>query len=337
MKTTKILTGDRPSGKLHLGHYAGSLKRRLELQDDCNNEMYIMIADMQALTDNFANPMKVRESIEDVMLDYLAVGINPELTTIFIQSQIPALAELSMYYMNLVSVARLQRNPTLKEEVKQKGYQNTMPVGFFCYPISQAADITAFDANIVPVGADQLPMLEQTRDIVRSFNKIYGKTLVEPVALLPRQQAGNRLPGLDGKTKMSKSLDNCIYLSDESDEITRKVMSMFTDPNHLRIEDPGNVEDNPVFTYLDVFCQDRATLQDMRLHYSRGGLSDTKVKKYLNEVLQSELEPIRQRRKQYEKNMDFVYTTLKKGAVTANLMANDTLDRVKNAIGLTMH
>jgi len=329
-----ILTGDRPTGKLHLGHYIGSLKRRLELQEDDKNNMYIMIADIQALTDNFNNPSKIKDSVLEIILDYLAVGLDPYKITIFIQSQISALAELTIYYMNLVSVARVQRNPTLKEEIKQKGFTDSIPVGFFCYPISQAADITAFNASIVPVGEDQLPMLEQTREIVRTFNSIYGDTLVEPIALLPSNRAGNRLPGTDGKSKMSKSFDNCIYLSDESDEITKKVMSMYTDPNHLKIDDPGEVENNPVFIYLDAFCTDRKTFKDMCEHYKKGGLGDIKVKKYLNDVLQEELAPIRKRRNEYKENIDYIYSVLKNGYEFANQTANKTLEGVKNAIGI---
>lgn len=329
-----ILTGDRPTGKLHIGHYVGSLKRRVELQNDNRNDMYVLIADMQALTDHADDPGKVRESVTQVLLDYLAVGLDPEKVTMFIQSQIPALSELTMYYMNLVSMGRLKRNPTVKEELQQKEFSNSIPAGFFCYPISQAADITAFDANIVPVGEDQLPMLEQTREIVRSFNALYGETLTEPAALLPSRKSCNRLPGIDGKTKMSKSLGNCIYLSDEADEITKKVMSMYTDPNHLKVEDPGNVTENPVFIYLDAFCSDTKTLEEMKAHYQRGGLGDVKVKRYLNEVLQAELEPIRIRRREYQKNIADVYALLKAGNEAANQKADETLRRVKRAIGI---
>jgi len=326
-----ILTGDRPTGKLHLGHYVGSLQNRVMLQDDYNQ--YILVADMQALTDNAGNPQKVRDNIIEVALDYLAAGIDPSKTNICIQSMIPELAELTMYYMNLVSVARLERNPTVKEELKLRKFgESGVPVGFLTYPISQAADITAFGASLVPVGEDQLPMLEQTREIVRKFNQTYGReVLVEPQALVPKI---SRLPGIDGKAKMSKSLGNAIYLADEPDEIKKKVMSMYTDPNHLRVEDPGNVEDNPVFMYLDAFGTDKETIEEMKAHYQRGGFGDVKVKKYLNEVLQATLEPIRKRRKEFEKSKAGVYKILDEGTKNARNIAKVTLANVKAAMGI---
>ena len=302
MKKETLLTGDRPTGKLHIGHYIGSLKNRVTLQNSELYNSYIMIADQQALTDNARNPEKIRNNLIEVALDYLSVGINPSKSTIFIQSQIPELNELTMHYLNLVTVARLERNPTVKSEIKERNFNMSIPAGFMIYPVSQAADITAFKANIVPVGEDQLPMIEQTREIVRSFNNIYKEdVLVEPRAILPKEGLG-RLPGIDGKAKMSKSLNNAIYLSDEPDVIKNKVMSMYTDPNHIRVEDPGTIENNTVFIYLDAFCNEIDKLQEMKMHYQRGGLGDVKVKKYLNEIIQAELEPIRNRRKEYEKN-----------------------------------
>ena len=337
-----ILTGDRPTGKLHVGHYVGSLKRRVELQNSGGfDKIFIMIADVQALTDNADNPEKVRQNIIEVALDYLAVGLDPAKSTLFIQSQIPELTELSFYYMNLVTVSRLQRNPTVKSEIQMRNFETSIPVGFFTYPISQAADITAFKATTVPVGEDQEPMIEQTREIVRKFNSVYGETLVEPDILLPDNAACLRLPGTDGKAKMSKSLGNCIYLSEEPDEIKKKVMSMFTDPNHLRVEDPGQVEGNPVFIYLDAFARDEhfaefapdyANLQEMKDHYSRGGLGDVKVKRFLNEVIQAELEPIRKRRKEFQKDIPYVYEVLRKGSEVAEAVAAQTLSDVKNAM-----
>ena len=336
-----ILTGDRPTGKLHLGHYIGSLKNRVKLQNEGNyDEMYIMIADSQALTDNFDNPTKVRDNVLNVALDYLSVGINPEKVTIFIQSQVPALTELSFYYMNLVTVSRLSRNPTVKNEIKEKNFEKTIPVGFFCYPISQAADITAFKANIIPVGNDQLPMLEQTNEIVSSFNRIYGETLVPCKAILNENKIAQRLPGLDGNAKMSKSLNNGIYLSDPSDVIYKKVMSMYTDPNHIKVEDPGKVEGNMVFTYLDVFSSDEQiskyseykTLDEMKKAYEKGGLGDVKIKKVLYNVLEEILSPIREKRKYYEEHLDEVYSILKEGTNKANKKANKTLKEVKKAI-----
>ena len=334
-----MLTGDRPTGRLHVGHYVGSLKRRVELQNTGDfDEMFVMIADAQALTDNADNPEKVRQNIIEVALDYLACGLNPEKCTMFIQSQIPQLCELSFYYMNLVTVSRLQRNPTVKSEIQMRNFEASIPVGFFTYPISQAADITAFKANVVPVGEDQLPMLEQTKEIVRKFNSVYGDTLVEPEILLPENQACLRLPGTDGKAKMSKSLGNCIYLSEEPDEIQKKVFSMFTDPTHIKVSDPGKLEGNTVFTYLDAFCRpeyfaeflpDYANLQELKDHYTRGGLGDMKVKRFLNNVLQAELEPIRNRRKEYQKDIPYVYEILKKGSEKAEAVAEKTLQEVK--------
>lgn len=336
-----ILTGDRPTGKLHLGHYIGSLKNRVVLQNEGNyDEMYLMIADSQALTDNFDNPKKVRDNIINVALDYLSVGIDPKKVNIFIQSQIPALTELSFYYMNLVTVSRLQRNPTVKNEIKEKNFEKSIPVGFFCYPISQAADITAFKANIIPVGNDQLPMLEQTNEIVSSFNRIYGETLVPCKAILNENKIAQRLPGLDGNAKMSKSLNNGIYLSDPSDVIYKKVMSMYTDPNHIKVEDPGKVEGNMVFTYLDVFSSNEQiskyseykTLDEMKKAYEKGGLGDVKIKKVLYNILEEILFPIREKRKYYEEHLDEVYSILKEGTNKANEKANKTLKEVKKAI-----
>lgn len=337
-----ILTGDRPTGRLHVGHYVGSLKGRVALQNSgAYSDIFIMIADAQALTDNADNPEKVRQNIIEVALDYLSCGLDPEKCTLFIQSQIPQLTELAFYYMNLVTVSRLQRNPTVKSEIKMRNFETSIPVGFFTYPISQAADITAFKATTVPVGEDQLPMIEQTREIVRSFNGIYGEALIEPEVLLPDNKACLRLPGIDGKAKMSKSLNNCIYLSDTAEDVKKKVMSMFTDPNHLKVEDPGQVEGNPVFTYLDAFCRDEhfaqfwpdyQNLQEVKDHYMRGGLGDVKIKRFLNEVLQAELEPIRTRRKEYEKDIPGVYEILRKGSIKAEAVAAKTLAEVKAAM-----
>ena len=337
-----MLTGDRPTGRLHVGHYVGSLKRRVELQDAGEyDDIFIMIADAQALTDNADNPEKVRQNIIEVALDYLACGLDPEKSTLFIQSQIPELCELSFYYMNLVTVSRLQRNPTVKSEIQMRNFEASIPVGFFTYPISQAADITAFKATTVPVGEDQLPMLEQTKEIVRKFNSVYGDTLVEPDILLPDNTACLRLPGTDGKAKMSKSLNNCIYLSEEPDSIKQKVLRMFTDPTNIKIEDPGKLEGNTVFTYLDAFCRpeyfaeflpDYADLDELKAHYQRGGLGDMKVKRFLNAVLQAELEPIRNRRKEYQKDIPYVYEILKKGSEKAESVAADTLRDVKEAM-----
>ena len=325
-----ILTGDRPTGRLHLGHYVGSLKRRVELQNSGEYEkIFIMIADAQALTDNADNPEKVRQNIIEVALDYLSVGIDPTKSNIFIQSQISQLTELTFYYMNLVTVSRLQRNPTVKSEIQMRNFEASIPVGFFCYPISQAADITAFKATTVPVGEDQEPMIEQCREIVRKFNSVYGEALVEPEILLPDNKACLRLPGTDGKAKMSKSLGNCIYLSDTPEEVKKKVMSMYTDPNHIRVEDPGNVENNTVFTYLDAFYKDKEHLEELKDHYRRGGLGDVKVKKFLNNVLQAELGPIRERRKMWEQRIPDVYDILREGSKVAEAKAAETLKDVK--------
>lgn len=337
-----ILTGDRPTGKLHVGHYVGSLKRRVELQN-CGeyDKIFIMIADAQALTDNAEHPEKVRQNIIEVALDYLACGLDPKKTTMFIQSQVEQLCELSFYYMNLVTVARLQRNPTVKAEIQMRNFEASIPVGFFTYPISQASDITAFKATTVPVGEDQLPMLEQTKEIVRKFNAVYGETLIEPDILLPDNKACLRLPGIDGKAKMSKSLNNCIYLSDTEDEVKKKIMSMFTDPNHLRVEDPGRVDGNPVFIYLEAFCKEEQfakylpeyqNLDELKAHYMRGGLGDVKVKRFLNAVMQEELEPIRTRRKEFEKDIPAIYRMLEEGSRTARAAAAETLADVKNAM-----
>lgn len=334
-----ILTGDRPTGRLHLGHYVGSLKRRVELQNSGEfDKIFIMIADAQALTDNADNPEKVRQNIIEVALDYLSCGLDPSKTNIFIQSQIPQLTELTFYYMNLVTVSRLQRNPTVKSEIQLRNFEASIPVGFFTYPISQTADITAFKATTVPVGEDQEPMLEQAREIVRKFNSVYGETLVEPDILLPDNKACLRLPGTDGKAKMSKSLGNCIYLSDTPEEVKRKVMSMYTDPDHIRVEDPGKIEGNCVFTYLDAFSSeedfkeflpDYNNLDELKDHYRRGGLGDVKVKKFLNNVLQKQLEPIRKKRHEYEKDIPGVYEILRKGTEAAYEAAQQTLNEVK--------
>lgn len=337
-----ILTGDRPTGKLHLGHYVGSLKRRVELQNSGEyDKIFIMIADAQALTDNADNPEKVRQNILEVALDYLSCGLDPAKSTLFIQSMVPQLTELTVYYMNLVTVSRLQRNPTVKSEIQMRNFEASIPVGFFTYPISQAADITAFRATTVPAGEDQMPMVEQTREIVHKFNSVYGETLTMPNILLPENQVCMRLPGTDGKAKMSKSLGNCIYLSDEPKDIKKKIMSMYTDPNHIRVEDPGQVEGNTVFTYLDAFCKpehfaefwpDYANLDEVKEHYQRGGLGDVKVKKFLNKVLEAELAPIRARRKEFEKDIPAVYEILKKGSEVARAEAEKTLHDVRDAM-----
>lgn len=339
-----ILTGDRPTGKLHLGHYVGSLKRRVELQNSGEyDEIYIEIADAQAITDNAHNLEKIRNNVIEVALDYLACGIDPEKSVIFVQSHVPELCELTFYYLDLVTLARLQRNPTIKEEIKLRKFENSIPAGFLTYPVSQAADITAFDANVIPVGDDQLPMIEQTREIARSFNNMYADIIVEPDAMLPENSICSRLPGLDGKAKMSKSLGNCIYLSDDEETIKKKVMSMFTDPNHLKIEDPGKVEGNPVFIYLDAFCTDDHfkkylpeynNLDELKDHYRRGGLGDVKIKRFLNDILQEELKPIRERRREYEKNIPLVYGILKKGSDKAQTKAHKKILDVKKAMGI---
>ena len=338
-----ILTGDRPTGKLHMGHYVGSLKRRVELQNSGEfDDIYNMIADAQALTDNFDNPEKVRQNIIEVALDYLSVGLDPAKSTLFIQSMVPQLTELSFYYMNLVTVSRVQRNPTVKSEIQMRGFGGSIPVGFFCYPISQAADITAFKATLVPVGEDQLPMLEQTKEIVRSFNRIYNTdALVEPDIMLPDNDICRRLPGTDGKAKMSKSLGNCIYLSDDEKTVQQKIMNMYTDPTHIKISDPGHLEGNTVFTYLDAFSKpedfakylpEYKNLDELKEHYTRGGLGDVKIKRFLNSIVQAELEPIRARRREYEKDIAAVYDILKAGSDKAREVAEATLQDVKNAM-----
>lgn len=341
-KEKVILTGDRPTGRLHIGHYVGSLRRRVELQNEGDfKKMFVFIADAQALTDNIDNPEKVRQNVIEVALDYLACGLNPEKVTLFIQSQIPELCELSFYFMDLVSVSRLQRNPTVKSEIQMRGFESSIPVGFFTYPISQAADITAFRATTVPAGEDQKPMIEQATEIVRRFNYIYGETLVEPAIMLPNNAACLRLPGTDGKAKMSKSLGNCIYLSETADEVQKKVMSMYTDPEHIHVADPGHIEGNTVFTYLDAFCRpehferywnEYANLDEVKAHYQRGGLGDMKVKRFLNNILQEELEPIRARRKEYEKDIPAIYDMLKKGCEEAREIAAQTLADVRRAM-----
>lgn len=337
-----ILTGDRPTGRLHVGHYVGSLRQRVQLQNSgAYDKVYIMIADAQALTDNAEHPEKVRKNIIEVALDYLACGLDPAKSTLFIQSMVPQLTELTFYYMNLVTVSRLQRNPTVKNEIKMRNFEASIPTGFFCYPISQAADITAFRATVVPVGEDQLPMLEQCKEIVHKFNSVYGETLVDPDIMLPQNDACLRLPGIDGKAKMSKSLGNCIYLSDEPEDIKKKVMSMYTDPDHVRVEDPGKIEGNTVFTYLDAFSTeehfakflpDYANLDELKAHYKRGGLGDVKVKKFLNNVLQDVLEPIRERRYYWEQRIPEVYEILRAGSKEAEAAAAATLHDVREAM-----
>lgn len=337
-----ILTGDRPTGRLHLGHYVGSLRNRVELQNSGKYEMYVFIADMQALTDNAKNPQKIRDNIIEVALDYLSVGLDPSKTCIFVQSQIPALSELTMYYMNLVSLARLKRNPTIKNEIKERGFGETIPVGFLTYPISQAADITAFDADLVPVGEDQSPILEQDIEIIRTFNSVYGETLKEPKQLTPNNIC-KRLPGTDGKNKMSKSLGNCIYLSDTEEEVNKKVMTMYTDPNHIRVEDPGNTKDNPVFMYLEAFATEEHfakyfpeyhNLDELKNHYEKGGLGDVKIKKFLANVINDTLKPIREKRAYYESNIEDVYKMLEKGSQKARKKSEEVLNRVRKSIGV---
>ncbi len=344
MEKKVILTGDRPTGPLHIGHYVGSLRKRVEMQESGNYKQFVMIADLQALTDNADNPEKIRENIMEVMLDYLAVGLDPKKTTFLIQSQIPALYELPMYYSNLVTVARLQRNPTIKNEIKMRNFENNLPVGFFTYPISQAADITAFGAKYVPVGIDQLPMLEQTREIVNSFNRIYKTDiLIEPEAVLPDKEVCYRFVGTDGNTKMSKSLGNCIYLKDDEETIKKKIMGMYTDPNHIKVEDPGNTKDNPVFIYLEAFATEKdfekylpeyKNLDELKAHYERGGLGDMKVKKFLNQVMQDILKPIRERRTMYEKNKLEVFNYLMDGTKYSIEYTNEILNKIKKSIGI---
>lgn len=329
-----ILTGDRPTGKLHIGHYIGSLRNRVAMQDSGEYETFIMIADQQALTDNARDPEKIRNSLFQVALDYLSVGIDPAKTTVFVQSQIPALSELTMHYLNLVTVSRLQRNPTVKAEIQQKNFEQSIPAGFLIYPVSQAADITAFKATTVPVGDDQEPMLEQTREIVRTFNNVYGQEiLVEPEGVFPPKGEG-RLPGLDGNAKMSKSLGNAIYLSDDAQTLEKKVMSMYTDPLHIKVTDPGHIEDNTVFTYLDAFDDDREKVAELKAQYQAGGLGDVKIKRYLNEVLQAKFAPIRERRAEFEKNPEAVYKMLEEGSKKANAVAEQTLKEVRDAMGI---
>ena len=337
-----ILTGDRPTGRLHIGHYVGSLRRRIELQNEGDYQrMFVFVADAQALTDNMENPEKVRQNVVEVALDYLACGLDPEKVTLFIQSQIPELCELAFYFMNLVSVSRLQRNPTVKTEIQMRGFESSIPVGFFTYPISQAADITAFRATTVPAGEDQKPMIEQATEIVRRFNQIYGETLVEPNIMLPQNNACLRLPGTAGTAKMSKSLGNCIYLSDTEEDVKKKVMSMYTDPLHINVSDPGHIEGNTVFTYLDAFCKpehfglynpEYNSLEELKAHYQRGGLGDMKVKRFLLNILQAELEPIRNRRKEFEKDIPAIYDMLRKGSEAAREVAAQTLDDVRRAM-----
>lgn len=338
-----VLTGDRPTGKLHLGHYVGSLKNRVEMQNSGEYLCYIFIADLQALTDNARDPEKIRKNLIEVALDYLAVGIDPNKSIIFVQSQIPELSEITMHYMNLVTLARLKRNPTVKSEMKEKGYDDNVPVGFLTYPISQAADITAFDAELVPGGEDQEPILEQDREIVRTFNSIYGETLVEPKLITPDKDTCKRLPGIDGKAKMSKSMNNCIYLSDPSEEVKRKIMSMYTDPNHVRVEDPGDTKNNPVFIYLDAFVTDEHfkkylpeynNLEELKAHYEKGGLGDMKVKNFLYNVIEEILTPIREKRHYYEEHLDDVYKMLEEGSKKAREKAQEVLKRIRNSIGL---
>ncbi len=339
-----ILTGDRPTGRLHLGHYVGSLRRRIELQNSGDyDKFYIMLADSQAITDNFGNVQKVRDNVMEVMLDYLAVGLDPKKVTFFIQSEVSELTEFTFYYMNLVTLARLERNPTVKEELKQKDFNNTIPMGFLTYPVSQAADITAFNATIVPAGDDQLPMIEQTREIVRSFNNLYGETLVEPRVLLPENEKAYRLVGTDGKAKMSKSLGNCIYLSDEPNEIKQKVFSMYTDPEHIHVDQPGKIEGNTVFLYLDVFSRpehfekylpEYKSLDELKAHYRRGGLGDMKIKRFLNDILQELIAPIRERRKELEKHQDEIMEILREGTMSAREVAHKNIIRLKTNMGI---
>lgn len=334
-----VLTGERPTGPLHIGHYVGSLKNRIRIQQEGNYDaMYVFAADAQALTDNFDNPKKVRDNVFEVALDNLACGLDPKKVVYFVQSEVSELTELTFYYMNLVTVSRLYRNPTVKEEVKLRGFEDSIPAGFFTYPVSQTADITAFKANVIPVGEDQLPMIEQAREIVRKFNGIYGETLVEPEAILPDSSNERRLVGTDGNAKMSKSLGNCIYLKDSPEEIKKKVMGMYTDPNHIKVSDPGKVEGNVVFTYLDVFCKDDSfakylpeykNLDELKAHYQRGGLGDVKIKLFLNDILQEELKPIRERREELAKNPEYVYSVLREGTRKARMAAKETLDEVK--------
>ena len=334
MGKIRLLTGDRPTGCLHVGHYAGSLKNRVELQNSGKYDCFVFIADMQALTDNAFNPRKVQESVKELMLDYLAVGLDPEKCTMFVQSGVPELAEIFMYYLNLVTVSRLQRNPTVKDEIKQHNFEKSVPAGFLTYPVSQAADITAFDAKVVPVGEDQMPVIEQTREIVHVFNRTYGETLVAPEGLLPENKLARRVPGTDGGAKMGKSIGNCIYLKDDAETVRKKVMSMYTDPNHIRIEDPGDTKNNTVFRYLEIFGRDQKRVAEMKAHYERGGLGDVAVKKYLVEEMEAFLAPIRARRAEYEKDMDKVYKIFEEGTKRARKVAAATLARIRKAVGV---
>lgn len=334
-KNNRFLTGTRPTGRLHIGHFAGAVKNWVEMQNSGKYDPFIFIADMQALTDNADNPEKIKQGVEDLMLDYLACGLDPKKSTLFIQSQVPELNEITMFYMNLVTVARLQRNPTVKTEMKQKSFENSsVPVGFLTYPISQAADITAFDASLVPVGEDQLPVLEQAREIVKSFNRIYGETLVEPTEILVDSKSARRIPGTDGNAKMGKSLGNCIYLTDEPEVIRQKVMGMYTDPNHIKVSDPGDTKNNPVFIYLDAFCKDREKFKEMKAQYEKGGLGDMVCKKYLNEVLQEMLAPIRERRKELERDIESVKRIYLEGSKKARAVAGETLKRIRKNVGV---
>lgn len=328
------VTGDRPTGRLHLGHYVGSLRNRVEMMNTGEYEMYIFSADMQGLTDNAKTPEKIKENVFEVIKDNLSVGIDPEKVTIFVQSGVPELTELTTYYLNLVTLSRLKRNPTIKEEIKQRGFEESVPVGFLTYPISQAADITAFDASLVPVGDDQIPILEQVCEIVDTFNKTYGETLIRPKYVVPESKSSSRLPGTDGKAKMSKSAGNCIYLSDDTETVRKKVMGMFTDPNHIRVEDPGNTENNPVFIYLDAFCKDREKYEELKSHYEKGGLGDRVVKEYLFEVIEDTLNPIREKRAYYDAHPEIVENIIKEGTKKAREKASETLKRVRKAIGV---
>lgn len=329
-----VLTGERPTGKLHLGHYVGSLRTRLEMQSSGNYEIYILSADMQGLTDNAKNPEKIRENVFEVIKDNLSVGIDPEKVTIFVQSGVPELTELTTYYLNLVTLSRLKRNPTIKEEIKLRGFEESIPVGFLTYPISQAADITAFDATLIPVGDDQVPIIEQVCEVVDTFNSIYGETLIRPKYILPENKSSRRLPGTDGKAKMSKSVGNCIFLTDDTETVRKKVMSMYTDPNHIKIEDPGNTENNPVFIYLDAFCTDREKYEELKNHYEKGGLGDKVVKEYLFEVLEDTLKPIREKRAYYDSHPEIVEQIVKEGTEKARNKASEVLKRVRESIGV---
>lgn len=329
-----VLTGDRPTGKLHLGHYVGSLKNRVEMMNSGLYDMYVFSADMQGLTDNAKNTKKIRENVFEVIKDNLSVGLDPEKVTIFVQSGVPELTELTTYYLNLVTLSRLKRNPTIKEEIKQRGFEESVPVGFLTYPISQAADITAFDATLVPVGEDQVPILEQVCEVVNTFNRLYGETLVRPKYVLPENKNARRLPGIDGKAKMSKSAGNCIYLSDDTETVRKKVMSMYTDPNHIKVSDPGNTKDNPVFIYLDAFMTDREKFEELKNHYEQGGLGDKVVKETLFEVLESVLTPIREKRKYYDEHPEIVENIVKEGTKKARIKASETLKRVRERIGV---